>query len=119
MKSARNVNHYEHLCYSINDTPPSPGWRNWQTQRTQNPPGFGPWGFDSPSRHQQDKGLMNDLCFCRCTIFGLIVTFVVTSLKSGAKIFDLVTVWPGENKIVTLFSGDAGRDPLQQECLVH
>jgi hypothetical protein len=24
------------------------GWRNWQTQRTQNPPGFGPWGFDSP-----------------------------------------------------------------------
>ena len=29
-----------------------PGWRNWQTQRTQNPPGFGPWGFDPPSRHQ-------------------------------------------------------------------
>ncbi len=29
------------------------GWRNWQTQRTQNPPGFGPWGFDSPSRHQR------------------------------------------------------------------
>src|SRR5271167_4197093 len=22
------------------------------TKRTQNPPGFGPWGFDSPSRHQ-------------------------------------------------------------------
>ena len=32
--------------------PSLPGWRNWQTQRTQNPPGFGPWGFDSPSRHQ-------------------------------------------------------------------
>src|SRR6266699_483573 len=32
--------------------PTKPGWRNWQTQRTQNPPGFGPWGFDSPSRHQ-------------------------------------------------------------------
>src|SRR5437660_2209177 len=31
----------------------SPGWRNWQTQRTQNPPGFGPWGFNSPSRHQR------------------------------------------------------------------
>src|ERR1035438_3019692 len=31
---------------------PSPGWRNWQTQRTQNPPTFGSWGFDSPSRHQ-------------------------------------------------------------------
>jgi hypothetical protein len=31
---------------------PTPGWRNWQTQRTQNPPTFGSWGFDSPSRHQ-------------------------------------------------------------------
>src|SRR5882672_3497812 len=30
----------------------SRGWRNWQTQRTQNPPTFGSWGFDSPSRHQ-------------------------------------------------------------------
>jgi hypothetical protein len=29
-----------------------PGWRNWQTQRTQNPPTFGSWGFNSPSRHQ-------------------------------------------------------------------
>src|ERR1700678_4854050 len=29
-----------------------PGWRNWQTQRTQNPPGFGPWGLNSPSLHQ-------------------------------------------------------------------
>ena len=28
-----------------------PGWRNWQTQRTQNPPTFGSWGF--ASRHQQ------------------------------------------------------------------
>ena len=25
-----------------------PGWGNWQTQRTQNPPTFGSWGFDSP-----------------------------------------------------------------------
>jgi hypothetical protein len=33
---------------------PKPGWRNWQTQRTQNPPGFGPWGFDSPSRHHKE-----------------------------------------------------------------
>src|ERR1700747_3692928 len=32
-----------------------PGWRNWQTQRTQNPPTFGSWGFDSPSRHQPPK----------------------------------------------------------------
>src|SRR3981081_99312 len=31
--------------------PSLPGWRNWQTQRTQNPPTFGSWGFDSPSRH--------------------------------------------------------------------
>ncbi len=28
------------------------GWRNRQTQRTQNPPGAIPWGFDSPSEHQ-------------------------------------------------------------------
>jgi hypothetical protein len=34
-----------------------PGWRNWQTQRTQNPPGFGPWGFDPPSRHQDSNAL--------------------------------------------------------------
>ena len=28
-----------------------PGWRNWQTQRTQNPPRATSWGFDPPSRH--------------------------------------------------------------------
>jgi hypothetical protein len=28
-----------------------PGWRNWQTQETQNLPAFGPWGFDSLSGH--------------------------------------------------------------------
>ena len=28
-----------------------PGWRNWQTQRTQNPRIASPWGFDPPSRH--------------------------------------------------------------------
>ena len=32
-----------------------PGWRNWQTQRTQNPPIARSWGFDPPSRHQQSK----------------------------------------------------------------
>jgi hypothetical protein len=32
-----------------------PGWRNWQTQRTQNPPRATSWGFDPPSRHQQNK----------------------------------------------------------------
>jgi hypothetical protein len=31
-----------------------PGWRNWQTQRTQNPPRATSWGFDSPSRHQDE-----------------------------------------------------------------
>jgi hypothetical protein len=31
--------------------PTEPGWRNWQTQRTQNPSEATPWGFDSPSRH--------------------------------------------------------------------
>ena len=35
--------------------PPPPGWRNWQTQRTQNPPIARSWGFDPPSRHQQNK----------------------------------------------------------------
>src|ERR1700733_2899827 len=34
---------------------PRPGWRNWQTQRTQNPPIARSWGFDPPSRHQQNK----------------------------------------------------------------
>src|ERR1700744_537200 len=34
-----------------------PGWRNWQTQRTQNPPRATSWGFDPPSRHQQNKEL--------------------------------------------------------------
>jgi probable rRNA maturation factor len=29
----------------------APGWRNWQTQRTQNPPRVTSWGFDPPSRH--------------------------------------------------------------------
>src|SRR6266542_4577034 len=28
-----------------------PGWRNWQTRRSQKPLGASPWGFDSPSRH--------------------------------------------------------------------
>jgi hypothetical protein len=32
--------------------PTEPGWRNWQTQRTQNPPRATSWGFDPPSRHQ-------------------------------------------------------------------
>ena len=38
-----------------------PGWRNWQTQRTQNPPEATPWGFDSPSRHQDKFQKMNKL----------------------------------------------------------
>ena len=29
-----------------------PGWRNWQTQKTQNLPVARPWGFDSLSGHQ-------------------------------------------------------------------
>ena len=40
------------IVFKINSFHPQPGWRNWQTQRTQNPPTFGSWGFDSPSRHQ-------------------------------------------------------------------
>src|SRR6266853_4311049 len=29
----------------------TPGWRNWQTRRTQNPVGATPCGFDSRPRH--------------------------------------------------------------------
>ena len=36
-----------------------PGWRNWQTQRTQNPPIARSWGFDPPSRHQDYKRLIS------------------------------------------------------------
>src|SRR3984885_9814855 len=39
------------ICCKIRHFHGVPGWRNWQTQRTQNPPTFGSWGFDSPSRH--------------------------------------------------------------------
>ena len=35
-----------------------PGWRNWQTQRTQNPPRATSWGFDPPSRHHDNKRLI-------------------------------------------------------------
>ena len=37
----------------------SPGWRNWQTQRTQNPPIARSWGFDPPSRHHQNYRVSN------------------------------------------------------------
>src|SRR5271155_5009625 len=39
----------------------APGWRNWQTQRTQNPPRATSWGFDPPSRHQDKIHKMNRL----------------------------------------------------------
>ena len=38
-----------------------PGWRNWQTQRTQNPPGSGPWGFNSPSRHHEYTFVLKEM----------------------------------------------------------
>ena len=56
---------------------PQPGWRNWQTQRTQNPPTFGSWGFDSPSRHHtktfglmrlSGSGCFRGLVFARFTM---------------------------------------------------
>ena len=49
---AQSINKNVLTCVCFFHLPREPGWRNWQTQRTQNPPGFGPWGFDSPSRHQ-------------------------------------------------------------------
>jgi hypothetical protein len=55
------------LCDTLNaDSHPAPGWRNWQTQRTQNPPIARSWGFDPPSRHQQktkDLDGLNMGCF--------------------------------------------------------
>jgi hypothetical protein len=30
-------------------------------RRPQNPPGFGPWGFNSPSRHQYFLFVLNGL----------------------------------------------------------
>jgi hypothetical protein len=46
---------------SHRESPSKPGWRNWQTQRTQNPPRATSWGFDPPSRHQQNKGFRSKL----------------------------------------------------------
>src|SRR5271157_3524017 len=44
------------LCDTKFRSPPKPGWRNWQTQRTQNPPRLiTSWGFDPPSRHQEES----------------------------------------------------------------
>ena len=37
-----------------------PGWRNWQTQGTQNPPGFGPCGFKSHPRHKAFQRLSTE-----------------------------------------------------------
>ena len=41
-----------------------PGWRNRQTQRTQNPPRATSWGFDPPSRHQ--KRIMTPVSVVNC-----------------------------------------------------
>src|SRR6266700_5329860 len=37
----------EALCDTLKAHPPLPGWRNWQTQRTQNPSKATSWGFNS------------------------------------------------------------------------
>ena len=36
------------VCDTTNLRNPKPGWRNWQTQRTQNPPRFTPRGGSTP-----------------------------------------------------------------------
>jgi hypothetical protein len=54
------------LCDTLRAPPSSkPGWRNWQTQRTQNPPIARSWGFDPPSRHHKIKQLQIASCRCR------------------------------------------------------
>ena len=52
-----------------------PGWRNWQTQRTQNPPTARSWGFDPPSRHQQNQ------CFAKSTHLRMRFSVPQTGLK--------------------------------------
>ena len=54
-KSMRVASGASRMRYFELPTHPRPGWRNWQTQRTQNPPIARSWGFDPPSRHQQNK----------------------------------------------------------------
>ena len=39
------------LCDTLRAGSPRPGWRNWQTQRTQNPPALAVMGVRPPSRH--------------------------------------------------------------------
>ena len=43
------------------ESPSKPGWRNWQTQRTQNPSKATSWGFKSPSRHHNKLLIFNNL----------------------------------------------------------
>ena len=46
-----------------------PGWRNWQTRRTQNPVPAREWGFDSLPRHHSKKNAQApDLRFLLCRI---------------------------------------------------
>ena len=74
----------------------APGWRNWQTQRTQNPPRATSWGFDPPSRHQQNKRLIRQMathserpllfggCFGGCW-FQLFVPFVSAEAAAAMR----------------------------------
>src|ERR1700704_4106011 len=70
--------------------PQEPGWRNWQTQRTQNPPTFGSWGFDSPSRHQNNSNVITHLQPCRAVCaragsFLVVPNFVRTSIAMSLQ----------------------------------
>src|SRR5207302_11017522 len=42
----------EHRVIQLESSRGSPGWRNWQTRRTQNPVGATPSEFDSRPGHQ-------------------------------------------------------------------
>ena len=50
-KPAHSLTHF-HVLYNINYLL---SWLYGDTQRTQNPPTFGSWGFDSPSRHHTTR----------------------------------------------------------------
>jgi hypothetical protein len=62
---------------------------------TQNPPGFGPWGFDSPSRHQSKtlvlRGFQRGSAF-RCERRVLVVHFDCAQFCAHPK--PLCAYWP-------------------------
>jgi hypothetical protein len=51
----RNVTQVFHAVHVMRICALTCGWLQSCKDWTQNPPGFGPWGFDPPSRHQYNQ----------------------------------------------------------------